>query len=293
MSSSIDTTVFTEILLEHTEIAFEELANFGILCGENIIDIEDFESDMGIWNDGGSDCFRIWNDTLFGEGEFSMRLRDNSNSSRMFTESLDLTEFEAVTVTLDFITDGFDGNTEEIFMEVSFDGGATFVMVDQLANDVDFNNNEMYRATFLVEGEPFTDNTVLQIRCNASSNADKLYLDNILITGCIETQEGLTEEMTQSRSSEENNFTKENTTLEYSIYPNPSRGAFTIDLADINSGEVEIQVFNTVGAIVRTEIITPEQSRTTIDLQNLNEGLYILKIENNNNIYTERLIISK
>lgn len=71
----------------------------------------------------------------------------------------------------------------------------------------------------------------------------------------------------------------------FNIYPNPSRTSFSINL---NVSEVEI--FDLTGKLVKS--FSGDFTRTdTFDISNLNTGMYIVKVENNNNqVKTTKLV---
>ena len=62
-----------------------------VQCSEVVVDKADFENGWGIWNDGGIDCRRSSNDSPYAfSGTYCARIRDNSNSSKMTTDNLNL-----------------------------------------------------------------------------------------------------------------------------------------------------------------------------------------------------------
>ena len=75
-----------------------------------------------------------------------------------------------------------------------------------------------------------------------------------------------------------------------SVYPNPSSGIVNID-GDFNN--VNIQVFAVDQTLVRD--IQHHSGSAIINLNNLSDGLYFIKIKNEsqNEIYTKKLILSK
>ena len=62
-------------------------------------DYADFESGWGIWNDGGSDAYRLDNPTYSASGNFTARIRDNSGgASSIYTDNLSLSGVSLVVV---------------------------------------------------------------------------------------------------------------------------------------------------------------------------------------------------
>lgn len=65
-----------------------------------------------------------------------------------------------------------------------------------------------------------------------------------------------------------------------SVYPNPNRGDFTIESKNVSLGN-EVIIYNQMGAIVKTDIITSKTSSYTIN--NLEKGTYTIVTYNQNN----------
>jgi len=74
-----------------------------------------------------------------------------------------------------------------------------------------------------------------------------------------------------------------------SIYPNPSKGIFTI--SQNNTIKSEIEVFNTIGELYyKTTTIS---SKTTIDLSELPKGIYLVRATDTNKVsITKKIIIN-
>jgi len=68
------------------------------------------------------------------------------------------------------------------------------------------------------------------------------------------------------------------------IYPNPNNGVFTVDI----ESSTTINIIDVLGKVVYTQKLL--DGKYTINLSNLNNGLYILKAESNGQLKTVRLI---
>lgn len=64
------------------------------------------------------------------------------------------------------------------------------------------------------------------------------------------------------------------------IHPNPSNGVFNINLDKSLIGRVDIQVYNALGAVVRSYHYDNPNEVEAIDLQAMPKGLYIVRISN-------------
>lgn len=72
------------------------------------------------------------------------------------------------------------------------------------------------------------------------------------------------------------------------IYPNPSKGVYTIDLTQINEPST-ITIYNVLGELVYDQSLTP-QTQNQIDLTHLSNGYYIARINNESRSTQQKLI---
>ncbi len=72
----------------------------------------------------------------------------------------------------------------------------------------------------------------------------------------------------------------------YSVYPNPSNGLLTIE----TSSEGELLIYNAIGQVVQSIILTKNKNEIKIDT----DGIYILKFRDKlNNFMTNRIVVIK
>lgn len=77
-----------------------------------------------------------------------------------------------------------------------------------------------------------------------------------------------------------------------SIYPNPSKGIFNLDLLNVKDGEYTITVDNLLGQEVYSEIRNViNSSSKTLDLSNLTKGVYMVNINNSETSIDRKIII--
>jgi len=86
-----------------------------------------------------------------------------------------------------------------------------------------------------------------------------------------------------SYSDEGAGITDENK-ISFSIYPNPTNGSFNIETSLINP---KISVYDTKGQLVYTSLVRD----TTIDIASLSSGIYVVKLELNDQIGFEKLVV--
>ena len=77
------------------------------------------------------------------------------------------------------------------------------------------------------------------------------------------------------------------------LYPNPSAGAVTLSMQNA-TGVVNVNVYNTIGQLVITKNIDANGSlETPLQMQSLPDGIYEVKITNNNVTSVARVVIAK
>ena len=238
-------------------------------CQEQLIDSEDFESGWGIWNDGGSDARRSSRDSQYANsGVFSVRLRDNTSTSVMFTDNLDLSGFEELQVSFTYVARSMDNPNEDFFLEISTDGGTSYSIVEEWNQGDEFVNGPRYFEQVSFAGT-FTSNTRFRFRCDASGNSDWIYIDDVEISGCGPS----TAAPIQNSSSDFNfssTFEDEDKDEEIILYPNPV--IETLNISNLPA-DARVQIFNFGG-----QLIMDKKSKDQIDLGGLQEGLYFVRI---------------
>lgn len=76
--------------------------------------------------------------------------------------------------------------------------------------------------------------------------------------------------------------TNQNSINQFSIFPNPNNGNFSITFKDLLIENWKLELYNTVGGKVLTKNLN--STHTNIETNNLSKGLYIVKITNSENI---------
>ena len=74
-----------------------------------------------------------------------------------------------------------------------------------------------------------------------------------------------------------------------SIYPNPTEGVLNLRVKNFDN--TTVRVFNLLGAQVYNQLLTSMDSQ--ISLNNLENGMYIVKIEGNGVNYSEKITLTK
>lgn len=75
------------------------------------------------------------------------------------------------------------------------------------------------------------------------------------------------------------------------VYPNPSNSSFTADIQGL-TGKITLTVYDFTGKLCQNAQVTAPTA-VSIDMSHFNPGIYILKIQNNTEIKTIKLVLTK
>jgi len=78
------------------------------------------------------------------------------------------------------------------------------------------------------------------------------------------------------------------------VYPNPNNGSFSISFANAESANVNVQIIDIIGQVVYNENVNVGNGINSKMINaNLPEGVYILKLQQEEKIYTDKITIRK
>ena len=258
-------------------------------CTYEIIDRNNFETGWGIWNDGGSDCRRNSKDiTYAASGVWCVRLRDNTSTSTTTTDVLDLTDYTELTIGFAYHIESFEG-TEDFWLQISTDGGANYTTVEEWSNNDEFVNGGSYTDSVVIEG-PFTSNTLIRFRCDASGNGDKLYLDDIQINGCLSVSSRDNNDVIDTEEEDVQLEIIEIKDHQINVYPNPFTQQLTIDMGKIEKyDEAVLQIIDITGQVVFSNIYYDEPAIRITDFD-APAGQYFIRLIVDDSIVTKQVI---
>jgi len=78
--------------------------------------------------------------------------------------------------------------------------------------------------------------------------------------------------------------------LEIQVYPNPVADVLQVQLEEPLAKTGVMEIYNANGQVVKTGVLTPQQTIAKIDLSTLTKGTYILKIPNENAFIQKKII---
>jgi hypothetical protein len=237
-----------------------------VIPGTTILNEGYFESGWDGWIDGGGDSFR-YNGNRSYENSYSIRLRDNSGTaSSMTSPSLNLTGFNQVEVTFYFYS--YSMETGEDFW-LRYYNGSGWSTVRTWASGSSFQNNNFYSATVTLNSDSynFANNSGFRFQCDASGNADQIYIDQVTIKGINGTRSERNNDLMFIKSLSDTKDLGDQV-----LYPNPVRGnkIFINNSYDLNP---EYRIINLLGQTVKKG----NMINGTINIGKLESGLYLIE----------------
>lgn len=252
-------------------------------CTNINISNDDFESGWGIWNDGGSDARRSSKDATFANGKYCVRVRDNSSTSNITSDVLNLAGYEEVSVNFTFYFSEVNAGDSFSF-QISKNGGASYTTYKSWTVASGFPNNQFHTDNVVVS-DAFTNATQFRFLGSFNSNSNRVYLDDIIINGCTIAQSK--QAGTKTELLEENNSFKTNTNLGI-IYPNPVKDNFKIKLEN-SYKNASIHIMNMLGQNIMSKEFTNNQE-IIILTTNLKRGNYFVKMSIDNITKYQKII---
>ncbi|MDU8886380.1 choice-of-anchor D domain-containing protein [Yeosuana sp. MJ-SS3] len=155
---------------------------------QTTIDSENFDSGWGIWNTGGSDCFRTpfaaFNPTTV------VKIRDKSSTSMMTTNNIDLTPYTSVDISFDFRA-AYMKNNEYFNLQYSDNGGSTWTVIATYTIPSDMVVDTNYSDTVSIDTGSYTFSSNSKFRFEEETNGTGRFIliDNVLIEGYLPSPE--------------------------------------------------------------------------------------------------------
>jgi len=248
-----------------------------------------FESGLEGWADGGSDCARR-NTSFSWEGNYSIRLRDNSGTaSSMTSPTYDLAGLGSVEISFYFYPNSMENNED---FWVRYNDGSGWQTVATYASGSSFTNGSFYTATVTLDASSYslTDGAQIRFQCDASGNGDQIYIDEVIVTGSLASGSNTgaiatIEEIGNIQVYEDINQLEE----DIEVYPNPASDFVSIRTVDEISN---ITIYSIHGQKMLSRMYQ-NVDEINLDVSNLTTGAYIISIQTEEEIITDRLVINR
>ena len=252
--------------------------------GPVVLSADYFESGWDGWSDGGSDCAR-YGGTRSWEGNYSIRLRDNSGTvSSMTSSAYDLTAYNQVDVEFYFYPNSMENN-EDFWLR--YYDGSSWTTVGSWARGTAFNNDAFYTSTVTLSSVNynFPSNAQFRFQCDASGNGDRIYIDQVIVTGSAVTNfmeptgPVVGTSKLQSGNADQRAFDEN----ELRVYPVPAQDYLNIE-TDLEVQRISIYTLDGKMLIVNEGDDLGDQ----MDVSALLSGAYILRIETEDEVITKK-----
>ncbi len=261
------------------------------VCTYAVVNSNTFESNFGIWTDGGTDCIRTSNNTYAFSPSFSIQLRDNTTTSTMSTTNQNWAAYDKIQVEFTSYSVSFETG-EDFWLQISTNGGSTYTTVATYTAGTDFTNGNRIFKTVEILG-PFTSTTRLRFRADASADDDQVYIDNVVISACTEQfNGGVIEERTDFTT-----VTSDEMPAIYEFQANPNPAADWLNIGFISEADLPVNLFFTdlAGKVVLQQSVTATRGQNNLQIATgqLNNGFYLLHLTGGDNQITHKVMIAK
>ena len=252
--------------------------------GSDVLHEGYFESGWDGWTDGGSDSYR-YSGSRSWEGSRSIRLRDNSSSSTMTLGTFDVSSYSSIDVEFYFYAWSME-NGEDFW--VQFYDGSSWQTVAAYARGTSFDNNTFYTATVNISSATynFPTNAQFRFRCDASGNSDHVYIDAVTITG--NAGAGVATNSITNLGAPAGFVDGGDDAFEiegdFMMYPNPVVNQLNVRLLG-QTGTETYRIVNLLGQVVAQGTLLQ-----TIDVSKLQSGVYVLEINDGEEVVSDRFI---
>ncbi len=171
--------------------------------------------------------------------------------------------------------------TEEVFWDCPILNGlilnpGTYVIV---ANQPEDNLGLGYTSSIFTLGTTWNQSTTI----GAPWNNNETY--NFFVSFMLRANFGEVVESTVGLD--------EANSSEISIYPNPSAGNFNLNISNVNTASVDVEITDVSGKVILSNVYNTNNGsiNESINISNVEDGVYIVKVNGGQSI-TKRIVIS-
>jgi len=277
-------------------ISIDHIYGFESKADELFTENEDESNSMWGIYDPSSPAFKKTNltQTSSGSSAYFTDKKENyptSMISYLYTPCYDLTTITDPTI---YFQMGFEieEDWDYMQMEYSTNGGNNWNLLGTAADENWYNSSS---TQYLAPGNQWTGEGHIDLQeysyrlTDLSNETNIVFRFKFVSDLAISYQGAVIDDFTVSEYKEASLSTNtEDITKEVLIYPNPSKGRFTIKWS--HTDKTNISIYNIMGQQVYTKR-NIENLSANFDLQDFSSGVYMIKISSQNKQGTRRLII--
>ncbi len=245
-----------------------------------------FETGWDGWIDGGSDCGRTYSSHSY-EGNYSIYIRDNSGIAASMTSSAyNVTAYNQLVI--DFYFYSYSMETDEDF-SVRYYNGSSWATVATYVSGSSYAGDGFYHAVVTLNKVNFPGNAQFRFQCNASSNNDIIYIDQVTVTGStggtIGTGPGNTQTCTLVSSAPQGVSGADELSEGLMIYPIPAVNSLTVQT---DNAVRSVKIYSVNGAMVKQ--FGSVKNGSGLDISGLKAGIYLAAFETEDGLVTRKFI---
>ena len=152
-------------------------------------------------------------------------------------------------------------------------------------NSLDVGNVTSYTITGLPAGTFYANVTAYDISADTVTDNPNTIVNEKQCTG----NESWYAKPISSVGIHESDLTSKN--ILFNFYPNPANDLVTLNITNTNIENMELNIYNVIGVLVKSEKINQNQQQ--INIGNLSNGIYLLEIKSQDWMGKEKLIIKR
>ena len=78
-----------------------------------------------------------------------------------------------------------------------------------------------------------------------------------------------------------------------SVYPQPAKDNLNIDIKLSNNDENRLDLYDIQGKVLLSTVVNQNSNNVSLDVSGLNSGIYFVKVQSKDNLYTKKVQIIK
>ena len=151
--------------------------------------------------------------------------------------------------------------------------------IQEWVYDVDFENDVRQFPVVDITGIDFENLSWFGIICEGDNDTDQVYIDDVEIRGCIENL--IPQTLIEYRDK-----------ADISIFPNPTTEGEELILDNRSLSLINhVSIYNLQGQLVNRQALFSDEPQITLSSDQLTAGIYIAKIDTENELVTQRILI--